>query len=85
MLTVMGIVAERHGWDLIGSEVTALKKMVADPARRVGEVEIVIRVPAALDDEARAALEKAAGTCPVHKSLADNVALPVRFEWGVAV
>lgn len=85
MLTVMGIVAERHGWDLVGSDVTVVKKMVADPARRVGEVEVVIRVPADLDGDARAALEKAAHTCPVHKSLAANVSIPTRFEWGVAV
>ncbi|TDJ66561.1 MAG: OsmC family peroxiredoxin [Planctomycetota bacterium] len=85
MLTIMGIVAERHGWDLVGSEVIVEKKMVAEPTRRIGELDVVIRVPADLDDNARAALERAAGTCPVHASLGPDVSVPVRFEWGVTL
>lgn len=85
MLTIMGIEAERHGWDLVGSEVVVVKKMVADPQRRVGELDIVVRVPTDLDGDARALLEKAAGACPVHASLSAEMSLPVRFEWGVAV
>lgn len=85
MLTIMGIEAERHGWDLVGSEVVVVKKMVVDPQRRVGELDIVVRVPTDLDGDARALLEKAAGACPVHASLSAKMSLPVRFEWGVAV
>ena len=85
MLTIMGIVAERHGWDLVGAEATAVKSMAADPARRISQVEVVIRVPAALDEKAQKALEKAAHTCPVHVTLGDRVEMPVRFEWGVPV
>lgn len=88
MLSIMGIVARRHGWDLSGASVRVEKSMIADPDRRIGRLDVVIRVPdrsRSLDDKARAALERAALTCPVHKSLSPAVEIPVRFEWsGVA-
>ena len=85
MLTLMGIVARRNGWDVTGSEARVVKKMVADPLRRIGELDVVIRVPHELDAAAREALERAALTCPVHVSLGESIARPVRFEWGVGV
>ncbi len=83
MLTLMGIAAERHAWDLAGATVRVAKRMASDP-RRVGELEVVIAVPAELDQRARTSLERAALTCPVHKSLHPDVAIPVRFAWGEA-
>jgi putative redox protein len=83
MMTLMGIVARRNEWDLTGTEVRVVKKMVADPLRRIGELEVVIRVPRDFDARARETMEHAALTCPVHVSLPDKVARPVRFEWGV--
>ncbi len=85
MVTIMGIVAERHDWDLVGAEAVVEKSMLADPARRIGALTVVIRVPGEFDDKARAVLEKAALSCPVHKTLGSNVEMPVRFEWGVTV
>ena len=80
MLTIMGIVAARHGWPLEGAHAHVVKKMAADP-RRIAELEVVIRVPGGHDERARAALERAAATCPVHATLDGKVAMPVRFEW----
>lgn len=84
MLTIMGIVARRHGWDLAGARVQVEKGMIADPERRIGRLAVTIRVPAELDPAARQALERAAFTCPVHKSLGANVEIPVQFHWGAA-
>ena len=81
MATTMGIVARRHGWDLRGTTVTVVKKMVSQPLRRIGELEVVIRIPGEHDERARKTLETTALTCPVHKSLHPDVALPVRIEW----
>jgi putative redox protein len=83
MVTTMGIVAERHGWDLTGTQVTVVKSMVSQPLRRIGKLDVVIRVPRDFDAKTRAALEKTALTCPVHQSLAPTVEIPLRFEWGV--
>lgn len=84
MLTIMGIVAERHGWDLGGATVSVEKSMSTDAPRRIVELAVVIRVPAVLDAGARKALEKAAHGCPVHATLGNRVRMPVSFEWAEA-
>ena len=81
MLTTMGIVAKRHGWNMDGATARVEKVMVSDPVRRIGRLEVVLRMPAELDERARQTLERTAHTCPVHKSLAPEVEIPVRFEW----
>jgi putative redox protein len=83
VLTTMGIVAQRHGWDLSGSHASVEKVMVSNPHRRVGKLELVVHLPAGLDERARKTLEKTAHTCPVHHSLLPEVELPMRFEWSV--
>jgi uncharacterized OsmC-like protein len=82
MATTMGIVAERHGWDLAGLEVRVEKHMVSEPTRRIGRLDVEIRFARALDEKARATLERTALTCPVHRSLAEGVEIPVGFVWG---
>ncbi len=82
MLTLMGIAARKHDWDLRGATVEVEKAMVQQPVRRIGSLTVVIRVPGQFDERARKLLEHAALTCPVHHSLHPDVALPVRFEWG---
>lgn len=81
MATLMGILARRHGWDMRGTTVTVNKVMVNQPARRIGALEVVIRVAGRHDERARKSLEAAALGCPVHRSLHPDVAKPVRFEW----
>lgn len=82
MLTIMGIVAERHDWQLVGARASVRKTMAADPARRVAEVAVDIHVPVDPGEKARVALERAAHTCPVHTTLGERVDLPVTFHWG---
>ncbi|MDG1491223.1 MAG: OsmC family protein [Planctomycetota bacterium] len=84
MLTIMGIVAERHGWDLTRATASATKVMAADPVRRIARIEVTIEIPGAFDGQARAALEKAALGCPVHATLGGKVEMPVRFVWDEA-
>jgi uncharacterized OsmC-like protein len=84
MLTTMGLVAERHGWPLEGARAQVEKHMVADPERRIAKLAVVLSIPGRHDDKVRAALERAALTCPVHRSLRPEVEIPVRFEWGAA-
>jgi len=82
MVTIMGIAAQERGWDLTGTTVRVEKRMVADPRRRIGALEVEIHVPRAFAPEERALLESAAMTCPVHASLRPEVEVPVRFRWG---
>lgn len=81
MLTIMGIVAARHGWDLTGSTVTVHKHMVTEPVRRIGRLPVTIRVSQALSAVDRQRLEQAALQCPVHQSLHPDIDKPVEFSY----
>ena len=80
MLTIMGIVARRHGWPLEGATASVEKQMQAEP-RRIARLRVVFELPAALDDAARKKLEAAALTCPVHRSLHPAVEIPAEFRY----
>ena len=82
MVTIMGIAAEKRGWDLTGTRVEVEKRMAADPARRIGEVELAIHVPRDFDEKARSILERSAHGCPVYKSLHPDVKVLLSFHWG---
>jgi hypothetical protein len=45
---------------------------------------VVLTLPSDLDERARKTLEATALTCPVHRSLHPDVAVPVRFAWSLA-
>ena len=81
MLTTMGIVARKNGWKLDGATATVEKHMVADPDRRIGKLEVELRIPGRFDAKARALLEKTALTCPVQQSLNPRIEVPVTFRW----
>lgn len=81
MATVMGIFAERHAIDLRGMRVTVKKEMTQIPVRRIGRLPTEIQVPLPGNHPHRAALERAALTCPVHASLHPDVEKPVTFIW----
>ena len=82
ILTVMGIAARTHGVDMAGATARVEKEMAAAPARRVGRLAVEVRVPGEVGAEDRLRLERAAHSCPVHKSLHPDVEVEVRFVWG---
>lgn len=81
MMTIIGLVGQRHGWQLEGTKVHVVKEMVQQPARRIGKLTVRIEVAngGSLSPEHRRLLENAAMTCPVHKSLHPEVATPIEF------
>jgi putative redox protein len=86
MVTVMGIFATRHGIELAGTKVHVKKEMTSELPRRVkrltAEIVVPLEVASAIDEKMRAALMKAADTCPVRLSLAEIVETPLTFQWG---
>jgi putative redox protein len=78
MLTLIAIVGERDGIDLTGLSFRLEKHMASNP-RRIGSVPVTVTMPAGLTPEQREKLERAALTCPVHKSLSEDVQKDVRF------
>jgi putative redox protein len=81
LLTVMGIVAERHGWPLEGAWARVEKTMSSDPPRRIAALEVWVGLPAALDERQRGVLQRAAEGCPVKATLQD--AIPMTVHWQV--
>ncbi|HBF22612.1 MAG TPA: osmotically inducible protein OsmC [Planctomycetes bacterium] len=81
MLTIMGIVANRHGIDLVGSKVIVQKYMATNPVRRIGKLEASIEIPTPLSWGNRQRLQRAAENCPVHHSLADDIEKVVHWQW----
>lgn len=85
MLTTMGILAKRKGWNIDGIELTVHKHMTTQPPRRIARLPVRIVAPktiaASLEASALAELEAAARTCPVALSLHPEIALEVEFAW----
>lgn len=81
IITIMGIVAERHKIDLRGTKITVKKHMVNEPFRRIGSLDVHLKIPNVKEERDRKMLEKAASTCPVHRSLHPDVKQEISFEW----
>lgn len=79
MMTIMGIYAERHGIDLKGMSARTTKEMSSAPPRRIARLRTVISMPIGQGHPMREALENAARTCPVHRSLHPEIDAPIEF------
>ncbi|MFM8579345.1 MAG: OsmC family protein [Planctomycetaceae bacterium] len=81
IMTIMGIVAERHGLDLVGMQAETVKVMSDDPPRRIASLRTRLTVPLPPDHPKRSILEQSARACPVHKSLSPEIDATVEFIW----
>ncbi len=81
IVTTMAIVATRRGIDFSSATFHVEKHMVLEPVRRIGRLPVTIRMSATISEENRAVLERAAHTCPVHKSLHPDVDAPISFVY----
>jgi len=81
MMTIIGIVAERHQWNLVDSTFTIVKHMSTEPPRRIAQIDVTFRLPASLSPSDRTLLERSAHTCPVTLSLHPDVKQNVVFEY----
>jgi len=82
MLTVMGIMARTLGIDIAGTTATVEKEMSSTAPRRIQTLTVRIHVPQNLSADNQLKLERAAHTCPVHKSLHPDIQTPIEFTWG---
>jgi putative redox protein len=81
MLTIMGISARTHGFDIDGTGVAVTKVMASNP-RRVVEVIVEFTFPHnKYSPKERRLLDLAAKECPVANSLHPDLKQTVRFEF----
>ncbi len=79
MITIMGIAAEKHAWEL--TEVSGIvRKIMGENPRRIIrlEVEIYFR-QSEIDEKQKRVLEHAAKTCPVAMSLHPDLEVVLDF------
>ena len=85
VMTTMGILAQRLNIELVGMHANCTKDMVTDPFRRIGKLTVKITIPKAVTEAIseldREKLERAAHTCPVHKSLHPDVESVIELNW----
>ena len=81
MITVMGIKARSMDFDLDNVKIEVLKTMSADP-RRVSQIDLKFYIPetlTGLDDKTITILKHTGNTCPVAKSLHQDII--VNIDW----
>ena len=78
MITIMAISANKYDIDVSGTDASVKKIMGSDP-RRISEISIDINMNKNIEEKDRRRLERAALTCPVHKSLHPDFEKKIRF------
>ena len=80
-LTIMGIAARTHGFNIDGTEATVTKVMYSNP-RRIGEVHIEYQLPdIQYSDKEKRIIEAAGKSCPVAMSLSPEVKQEISFQF----
>lgn len=81
MITIMGIAAREHGFNIDGTRAKIWKIMASDP-RRVGEVRIALTFPRHdYTEKEKKIIERSAFTCPVYLSLHPDLKKTITFEY----
>ena len=81
MLTIMGIAANNHGFNMDGTEVEITKIMGSNP-RRVSEVIVELYFPQiSYEKKVKKIIQNAAFTCPVSRSLHPNLKQTIIFHF----
>lgn len=81
MATIMGIVAQRREISLEGLSIKVQKHMSEDMPRRIAKLPVEITMPMSEDSPFKDLMVNAALTCPVHKSLREDIEVPITWIW----
>jgi putative redox protein len=81
MLTIVGIAAQEHGFNIDGATCEITKIMAENP-RRVAEIVVEFQFPANnYSDKDKKIIERSAHTCPVAQSLHPDLKKTVTFNY----
>lgn len=80
-ITIMGIAANTHGINIVGSTCDILKTMGTNP-RRIVKIDAVFTMRGqSFSEKERQLLINAAKTCPVFYSLLEDMEKNMEFRW----
>jgi len=82
ILTILGIISQRHAIPVGGAAVTVTKAMTTQPPRRIARLGVTVKIPQELTDEQKQRLINAAESCPVKKSLHPDIEVCMDWAWG---
>lgn len=80
MITTMGIRAQDMNIDLTGTRIEVTKHMLSEP-RRIGKIEVILFLPAAVEEKNQLVLEKIGDNCPVVKSIHPDLEVIAEYKW----
>lgn len=81
MLTIIGIAAKTHGFNIDGTTAEVTKVMAQDP-RRVSEIKIDFNFPAnSYTTKEKEIIERSAKTCPVANSIHPDIKQEISFGY----
>ncbi len=82
MVTIMGIAARGHGFNIDGAKMSITKIMTTEPPRRIAEIIIDLTFPTDYPDQVKRIIDHTAKNCPVALSLHPDVIQTVRITYG---
>src|SRR5262249_5525765 len=82
VMTVMAIFGRRKEVELKGGRAKITKEMVQGPQRRIRRLTVTVDLPESVPTHLRPALEAAAHTCPVERSLHPEVEVVLTIRYG---
>jgi uncharacterized OsmC-like protein len=82
MVTVMGIAARGHNFNIDGSKLVITKIMTVEAPRRIAEVVIDITFPGDYSEKVKKIIEFTVKNCPVALSLHPDVKQTVTLRYG---
>jgi uncharacterized OsmC-like protein len=78
----MGIKARDQGIDMNGTRIEMTKKMSAEPPRRIEAITMHLFFPEKnWSEEEKLILEEASRSCPVCRSLSENLKTSLHLHW----
>ncbi len=80
ILTIMGIVAERHTIPLQGCTARVEKTMTSAGVRQIERLAVWVALPAGLAPDQIRLLQRAAEGCPVKRSLEGSVSMDLHWQ-----
>ena len=81
IITTIAIKGLQKGCDLKGSTVKVEKIMSSDTPRRIGQLNVEVKIPDRFSDQDKKHMVNIAHACPVHHSLHPDVQLNVSLDW----
>lgn len=81
MITIVGIAANEHGFNIDGTTINVTKRMASNP-RRVAEIVVELNFPKRnYSEKQKTIIERSAKTCPVSKSLSNDLIQTIKFNY----